>query len=114
MNFNPDLARAILLALKNHPDPHAPRELDVEASSQEELSYHVMLLAQENLIEAWDESTYGEFLWWPIRLRMEGHRFLTAIQDEGPWKKIKKAAVKEFGSLAWEAIKQAVLQGIGG
>src|SRR4051794_1703310 len=105
MKFNPDLARTILLALEENPSPHAPKRIEVGDASQEEFSYHVMLLAQDNLIEARDSSHGGRtFSWYPIRLTMAGHRFLDASREPSRWEKAKTVVMEKTGGLGWEAI----------
>jgi hypothetical protein len=53
----------------------------MEGHSREEISYHVLLLAEANLIKA-EISTRQTAEYKPKRLTWEGHEFLEAIGQE--------------------------------
>ena len=92
------------------PHPYGPKTIDVGDASKEEMSYHVMLLAQDGLIDARDDSSCIGFSWWPTRLRMEGHRFLDASREPGRWEKAKRIVLEKTGGLSFEAMKQVLFQ----
>lgn len=59
------LVRQILLKTEQNTEVSGWIDLDIEGYSPEEISYHVKLLAEAELIEAQDLTTMEEFEWKP-------------------------------------------------
>src|SRR5215210_6886498 len=59
------LARAILLAMEAHENLKGRIWLRIEGFTEEQITYHVQLLAQGGLIQAFDASTAKELRWIP-------------------------------------------------
>ena len=87
MKRDMDLVREILLAVEEEPSYRSKINLEIAGHSREEVSYHVLLLAEANLIEA-EVSARQAAEHKPKRLTWEGHEFLEAIRQETRWKKV--------------------------
>jgi hypothetical protein len=59
MKFDPDLARQILIDLEEAPFLPTYSAIELEGYSVEQISYHIMLLANEGYVDAKDASTFG-------------------------------------------------------
>ncbi len=109
-----DLARKILFAIEECPDPWGPRELEIENYSDELVSYHIKLLFEAGLIEAEDCSSCGPggYSWDAGTLTWAGHEFIEAARDNTRWEKTKKAVFEKGGGLVFEALKNALIEGV--
>src|SRR4051794_19325385 len=103
MKRDMDLARQILLALEENPESTGQQGVDVaiEGRSPVEISYHVMLLDEADLLEAMDASDSEGLDWMPLRLTWQGHEFLDAAKEEGIWQKAKAIVKQKTGGLAF-------------
>jgi hypothetical protein len=84
--------------------------LAIEGHTDEEISYHVMLLAKEGLIEATDLSSSDGFAWKPSRLLWAGHEFLDAAKDDSRWDKAKAIVLKKGGGLTFDVLKAVLVE----
>lgn len=111
MRRDMDLARQILLQIEEAGEAHGWVELEIPGRNddKDEISYHVMLLAQAGLIEAVDVSTLSAFSWRAKRLTWEGHEFLDAARNEGTWSRAKAIAVERGGGLTLDLLKAILL-----
>ncbi|HWM89533.1 MAG TPA: DUF2513 domain-containing protein [Thermoanaerobaculia bacterium] len=109
MKRDMDLARRILFAVEEAP-LDGETDLNFDDFSQEEISYHVMLLSEAGLIEAQDQSGYGGSDWQPERLTWAGHEFLDASRDQGRWEKAKKLVREKVGGLTFDALKAVLIR----
>lgn len=108
-----DLVRKILFAIKDCAEPYGPQDtLVVDGYPENVVSYHVKLLAQAGLIEAYDASGVGLFQWYAGSLTWAGQEFLEAVEDDTRWNAIKKFVIDKTGGLTFEAIKYALTEGI--
>lgn len=106
MKLDKDLVREILLAIEaSNESPETVKHLDLEGRTQNEISYHVMLLDEAGLVIGQD-ATYLEHtfsVWLPKRLTYTGHEFLDTIRDGEVWRRTKvgaeKAGVASIGFL---------------
>lgn len=110
MRRDPDLCRALLLALEDDPKLSGSKNYTVEGFSEEEISYHVKLLHEAGFIEARDASTMNSFKWYPLRLTWQGHEFLDAARDDTRWEKAKDIVKDKTGALSFEVIKEVLLK----
>lgn len=109
MQRDMDLSREILLKIEAWPEPVGWADLEIPDRTAEEVSYHVMLLAQAGLIEAENVSTLGSFEWKGKRLTWEGHEFVDAARNETVWKKTKAKVMERGGGLTFELIKSLLM-----
>jgi len=109
MKRDMDLAREILLKVEESPRATGIGVFDLKIGGQshEEVSYHIMLLHQAGLIEAF-EPPCDDIDWAPSCLTWAGHEFLDAYREETFWHKAKSFVLEKTGSLGMEALKQAV------
>jgi hypothetical protein len=101
------LIREILFAVEKEPSYRSKITLEMEGHSSEEISYHVLLLAEANLIEA-EVSARETAEYKPKRLTWEGHEFLEAIRQETRWKKVKDV-MEEVGGFVFEIAKPVAI-----
>ena len=95
MKLDKDLVREILLALETDDgDPFGWKDLSFGGHSQEEVAYHVCILAEGGFLTAMDLSTMDGADWRPQRLTYDGHEFLDTIRDNQVWKLTKDTAKK--------------------
>jgi hypothetical protein len=89
MRLNHDLAREILQKIGELPFDGNFHEIQIEGHSGEEITYHVMQLANAGLIEAVDLSTFDGICWRPKHLTYAGEEFLAAAESNAVWDKAK-------------------------
>ena len=108
MKRDMDLAREILLKVEQSPQATGGGVIDVkiEGRSDDEVSYHVMLLHQAGLIKA-IEPPCDDIDWAPSCLTWDGHEFLDAYREDTFWRKAKSYVLEKTGSLTMEAMKLA-------
>ena len=101
MKLDKDLVRDILLALENDDeDSFGYKDLSLDDHTQEEVTYHVCILAEGGFLTAMDLSTLDGYDWRAQRLTYDGHEFLDTIRDGEVWKLTKDTAKKAgVGSL---------------
>ena len=113
MKRDMDLARRILQAIESsEEDPRGWIELDfVDEYPKNLVSYHVVLLADEGLIEAEDLMTMGEdgYVWMPKRLTASGHDFLDAASKDENWTEGKRL-LKQAGNMSFTLLKEVLMQ----
>ena len=104
MKLDKDLVREILLAIEaSDQTPDSWIDLAIDSHSEDEVSYHVMLLHEAGLIVAQDLCSMSDFDWRPKRLTIRGHEFLDTVRDGEVWRRTKvgaeKAGVASIGFL---------------
>jgi hypothetical protein len=109
MKRDMDLARQILLEIEKQPSWGSEINLSMEDYSDEDVSYHVMLLHEAGLIVAVDLSSFSDIKWIPTRLTWQGHEFLDAARDNNRWNKAKDAMGK-VGGFVFEIGKQVLIE----
>lgn len=98
MKLDKDLVREILLAVEaSDKTPDSWIDLALESHSNDEVSYHVMLLHEAGFIVAQDLCSISDFDWRPKRLTIRGHEFLDTIRDREVWRLTKAGAEKAGG-----------------
>lgn len=106
-----DLCREILLAIEESDnEPLGWINISFPERSDQEVSYHVMLLAQADLITAKDLSTISGFHYAPTSLTWQGHEFLDAARSETLWKKAKAIVTDKAGSLSFDVLKGVLIE----
>jgi hypothetical protein len=110
MERDMDLARQILLEIEKQPHTGKWIDLDIEGHSPEEVSYHVMILHEAGLVEAYKIATYAYTDWKPTRLTWEGHEFLEAARDNTRWEKATSTMLEKAGGIAFDILKQLLIQ----
>ena len=92
MKLNKELIREILLEVEATEDPLSLKTLNLPDHTDEEISYHICLLAEAGFLMAHDLTTLNGYNWCATRLTYEGHEFLDTIRDNKIWRKTKEIA----------------------
>lgn len=106
-----DLAREILTQIEDHLyDPNGSFVVKIDGRSMEEVSYHLMLLAEAGYIEASSLPTTDGTIWKARRLTWEGHEFLEAAKDTTRWNSAKALMKEKGGGMVFEVLKQLLIE----
>lgn len=108
MKRDMDLIREVLLKVEELPFDGGFHEITVEGRTDDEVTYHVMLLHEAGFIEAQDLTTLSGICWKPKRLTYSGHEFLDAARSDTVWQKAKAWTQKTTGTLTLEGLKIAL------
>jgi hypothetical protein len=110
MKRNMELIRKIMLAVEGHEHGFAPRELEIEGHSEEEVNYHNYLIVDAGLAEGVDVTTRGsESPEYIIRhLTSRGHDFCDAAGEPSRWQKAMTKIAAVGGSVTLKTL-QALL-----
>jgi len=108
MKRDMDLARAILLQVEKSDDLKDWVKITVDGHSEEQISYHIKLLDQANLIEATDCSSADGLSWKATSLTWHGHEFLDAARNETFWNKAKSYLKGKGIEITFDTIKTAL------
>src|SRR5437588_9346979 len=111
MERNMDLARAILLGIEKHPRHSEQIHLTIDGFSDEEISYHVKLLTDAQLIESVKfavSNSPPEYI--PINMTWAGHEFLEAARSEDRWAKAKKIMRQKGGGVVFDVLKTLLIE----
>ncbi len=111
MKFDEDLAREILIKVEDSPeaDGSHPIVIEIEGQDPRIISYHVNMLDQSNLIQAWaapDDD--GGSDWKPVSLTHDGHVFLKTYRNDTFWQKAKSHLMAIGKAISLESLKQAL------
>jgi hypothetical protein len=96
MKRDMELCRELLLKVEELPFDGRFHDVAVEGRSDEEITYHIMLLDEAGLIEAEDLSTLSSICWKPKRLTYSGHEFLDGARSDTVWQKAKAWTLKVY------------------
>ncbi len=105
-----DLARQIMLELEEAPSFRVWVKIAPIGWSEQEVNYHIMLLAKAGLIEADDVSETESTEWVAKNLTMQGHDFLDAAKNETIWQTAKKLVQEKGGALTFDVAKAVLAQ----
>lgn len=106
MKRDMDLVRCILLHVERHEEDSAPMQLRIETHTEEEVSYHVRLLAQANYIDAMCAKGVVAAVWKPMGFTWKGHELLDDIRDEAVWARVKELVNDKGGSASLAVLHQ--------
>jgi hypothetical protein len=97
MKLDKELVREVLLAVEAIDKPRGMFELEIPGWSDQEISYHVMLLEEAGLLSAISVGGMNNFKWAASRLTYSGHEFLETVRDPEVWRRTKDGAEKVGG-----------------
>jgi len=97
MKRDMDLTRKILLAMEQRSENDQDKPFEFEGHPDEEVCYHIKLLAEADFLDARDDSTHDGEAWTPLSLTWSGHEFLDAARDNTLWNKAKQQIVEKGG-----------------
>lgn len=106
MQRDMDLIRQILIQMAEHEHGFAP-QITVAGHTEEEVSFHVWLMADAKLIDAKNVTNVGNSSprALPLHLTWQGYEFLEATRSERDWEDGKKVVLSKIGGLSFELIK---------
>ena len=104
MRRDMSLIRLILLEMENRSEEGEGEPILIDGYSDQIIAYHIMLLAEADLIHAVDMSSKGGRHWAPITLTWQGHEFLNASRNESTWKKALSTVTSKTGGVAFEIL----------
>lgn len=102
------LVRQILFKMEAHPGGFAPEDFSIDTFSQEQISYHIWLLGQAELMKVVDVTSHCATAPQavPISLTWAGHDFIDAARSDRTWLKAMEKAKTVGGSLSFAILKQ--------
>lgn len=108
MKLDMEIVRGILLAMEAHPHGFAPPTIELDGYTQEQIGYHVMLMAQAGLVEGHSTTHHGSRSpsWAARNLTWAGHQFIEAAREESRWQKAKTQVKDKTGALSFELVKR--------
>jgi hypothetical protein len=108
MKRDMDLVRKIVFALEEHPSGFAPNPLKIDGYTDEQIGYHVHIMAQAGLIDALDGTTAESLSQeaFAQSLRWAGHEFAAAARSDTIWAKAKKQIKEKAGSVTIEVMTE--------
>ena len=111
MKRDMDLCRKILLEVESWDTTVAPREVQIDGYTEDQIGHHAWLLADGGLLEGEDATTFGvrarRFM--PRALTYEGHEFLDAARNQDRWEQAKRKAAGA-GTVGLAVIKALLIQ----
>ena len=107
MKRDMELVRKILLFLEVRSSFEAETELPIDGYDRRVVMYHMLLLAQADLIDFEPERTKNGRIIKAhvIGLNWAGHEFLDAVRSEKVWRKLVKYAKDKGGALPFDLLK---------
>jgi DNA-binding transcriptional ArsR family regulator len=108
MKRDMELIRKILVVLEDSQQTQGVIPLEFEGYTDDQVSYHVKILAEQGIIEATDCSARREFAWRARGLTWDGHDYIDAIRDDRRWQKVKEWVKRAGKILTMETMKMAI------
>lgn len=92
MKYDLELVRKILQAAEDHPHGSLDDNPTIEGYTSEQIGYHVYIMAQDNLVKAFDDSSMDSPSprWQILNLTSKGHEFLAYSESQATWNKAKE------------------------
>ena len=114
-----DLVRKILFAIEENPSGFAPRKLEIDGYSEEEIGYHVYIMIDGGLLTGIEttERSGASLKAVANHITWQGHEFLDASRDSERWKKAKAIADKIGGvtiNVIGQILTKIMMEQIGG
>jgi hypothetical protein len=108
MKRDMDLIRKLVLAIEDDPTGYAPRDIEIDEYTPEQISYHKFLIVDAGLAEGERVDTMNsrgpELLL--TNLTWAGHEFADAARDEKRWKKAMAVVREKSGSVTMSVLTQ--------
>lgn len=100
MKRDMDLIREILMAIEEDPHGFAPKNIEIDGYTEEQIKYHAVLLGEAGLVNVVDVTNFGSKS--PeaviIRLTWAGHEFLESARENQIWNQAKNLINKIGGA----------------
>lgn len=108
MKRDMDLVRKILTVLEDEGQILETVVVEFDDYSEEEVTYHLVLMVENGLIEGIGVHSFDGPSVLPRRLTWAGHEFLDAAKDDTRWQKAKDTASK-VGGVTFDLLKQILV-----
>ena len=101
-----DLVRQILIAMESGEHGFVGDTFTIEDYSDEQIGYHVFLMADAGLISALDATTISDESpsAIPKSITWAGHDFLDSVRDETVWKKACSMVINPTVGVAFDVL----------
>ena len=111
MKRDMDLVRNILLKVEEHEHGHAPRKVEIEGYSDEQIGYHAWLMGEAGLLHVADTTCMDSPspVAIPTSMTWEGHEFLEAARQSSTWEAAKEKISKAGAGLTFEVLKAVLV-----
>lgn len=108
MKRDMDLIRKLVLAIEDDPTGYAPRDIEIDEYTPEQISYHEFLLmdagfAEGERVDAMNSRGPEVVL---TNLTWAGHEFADAARDDKRWKKAMAVVQEKSGSVTVSVLTQ--------
>lgn len=101
------LIREILRAVEARENLIEPFRPEIEGFTDDEVSYHIMLLCQAGLVSAMESRELGRFSKWrAVNLTWAGHEFLDAARSDTVWQKAWGKVGTTVPSIGFDILKE--------
>ena len=111
MKRDMDLVRRILLKIEESPTGRAPREVEIEGYTAQQIKYHIFIMIEGGLVEGVRtqhlQSPGPEAM--ATRLTWEGHEFLDAARQDNRWEEAK-SVIKAVGGATIDVWKDVLVR----
>jgi len=105
-----ELIRRLLIEIETLPYPNEYISFKWADQDAEVISYHVNLMHEGALIQAFENQLSCFYEWNDVRLTWHGHELLELIRDPNTWQSAKNAVEQFSHGNNLELIKQHLLQ----
>ena len=110
MKRDMDLVRKILFEMERRGSYRKQFDpICIEGYSDEEVSYHIMLLCDAGLMEGSNVTSSSGFRWIAKSLTWDGHEFLDAAREDTRWNQAMKMVKEKAGSVTLEVFKEVLV-----
>jgi len=108
MKRDMELIRKLVLALEASPTGYAPKNLEIEGYTDEQIGYHAHLMIDAGLATGSDTTHMGSSSPEAMlrSLTWVGHEFAEAARDESRWKKAMVIVQEKGGSITLSLLTQ--------
>lgn len=99
MKRDKNLIREILLALEAESSGFAPKHLEIEGYTDEQVGYHTLLLLEAGFVDGQEVHTFNSDSPSAIatRITWKGYEFLDEARDKNRWKEAVRIAQEKGG-----------------
>lgn len=104
-----DLIRQLLIQTELKDSPSGWIIPIINGFSADEVSYHINLLIQANLIDGIDLTTADGYLYGIRNLTWEGHEFIDSARNDTTWKKAKQKLGSKIFSVSFDVFKDLLI-----
>jgi hypothetical protein len=104
MKRNPDLVKAILVAVEANTNPGHWVDIELPDTSAIDIAYHIKIMCEGGLLEGDDLTVRSGFDWKATDLTWQGYEFLDTIKNDTVWAKTKDFVKSKGGSTSLTVI----------